>query len=68
MRHCVAGLVLTGSSFAAAGAAPIADFSPIQSGLDYHSFANVEQFRVTRFELDLRVDSDAKVLRGVVGL
>jgi aminopeptidase N len=68
MRHCVAGLVLTGSSFAAAGAAPIADFAPIQSGLDYHSFANVEQFRVTRFELDLRVDSDAKVLRGVVGL
>ena len=45
-----------------------ADLAPIQSGLDYHSFANVEQFRVTRLELDLRVDSDAKVLRGVVGL
>jgi leukotriene-A4 hydrolase len=69
MRHCVAGLVLTGSSFAAAAAAAtVADLAPIQSGLDYHSFANVEQFRVTRFELDLRVDSDAKVLRGVVGL
>ncbi len=49
---------------------PIAtsDLAPIQSGLDYHSFANVEQFRVTRLELDLRVDSDHKILRGVVGL
>jgi leukotriene-A4 hydrolase len=78
MRHCVAGLALTGSSLVAA--APVAaaaaattgalsaDLAPIQSGLDYHSFANVEQFRVTRLELDLRVDSAAKVLRGVVGL
>ncbi len=63
IRHCVAGLVLTGSSLAAA-----ADLAPIQSGLDYHSFANVEQFRVTRLSLDLRVDSEQKILRGVVGL
>ncbi|MDB6086645.1 MAG: family peptidase [Gammaproteobacteria bacterium] len=68
IRHCVAGMALTGSSWAAAGACLAADLAPIQSGLDYHSFANVEQFRVTRLELDLRVDSDAKVLRGVVGL
>jgi aminopeptidase N len=52
-----------------ASAAPLpAALSPIQSGLDYHSFANVEQFRVTHLELDLRVDSGAKVLRGIVGL
>ena len=83
IRHSVAGLVLTGSSLAAgmvaaapppppapAAAAPAAaaDLAPIQSGLDYHSFANVEQFRVTRLSLDLRVDSDQKVLRGVAGL
>src|ERR1700736_1165868 len=64
MRHCALGLMLAGSAYAATPA----DFAPIQSGLDYHSFANIEQFRVTRLELDLRVDSDARVLRGVVGL
>jgi hypothetical protein len=30
--------------------------APIEPGLDYHSFANVDQFRVTHLELDLRVD------------
>ena len=63
MRYCALGLLLAGSAYAAT-----ADPEPIQSGLDYHSFANIEQFRVTRLELDLRVDSDARVLRGVVGL
>jgi aminopeptidase N len=55
---------------AMADPAPIqaTDFAPIQSGLDYHSFANVEQFRVTRLELDLRVDPFFKTVRGVVGL
>ena len=64
IRPCALGLMLAGS----ASAATPADLAPIQSGLDYHSFANIEQFRVTRVELDLRVDSDARVLRGVVGL
>src|SRR6202043_1145964 len=64
MRHCALGLMLAGSAYAATPA----DLPPIQSGLDYHSFANIEQFRVTRLELDLRVDSDARVLGGVVGL
>jgi leukotriene-A4 hydrolase len=77
MRHHVAGLALTGLSLgwgwswgyaAVASAAAPADLEPIQSGLDYHSFANVEQFRVTRLELDLRVDPYFKVVRGVVGL
>jgi leukotriene-A4 hydrolase len=49
-------------------AAAATDFAPMQPGLDYHSFANVEQFRVTRLELDLRVDPYFKTLRGVVGL
>jgi leukotriene-A4 hydrolase len=64
IRHCALGLMLAGSAYAATPA----DLEPIQSGLDYHSFANIEQFRVTRLELDLRVDSNARVLRGVVGL
>lgn len=73
IRYCIAGLALACSSLAAAaaasaGAVPAADLAPIQPDLDYHSFANIEQFRVTRLELDLRVDSTAKVLRGVVGL
>ena len=64
IRLCALGLMLAGSTLAATPAA----LEPIQSGLDYHSFANVEQFRVTRLELDLRVDADARVLRGVAGL
>ncbi|MGD0502437.1 MAG: M1 family metallopeptidase [Steroidobacteraceae bacterium] len=57
--------VLAGSAVLAA-AGP--DLAPIQSGLDYHSFANIEQFRVTRVELNLRVDFVNKVLFGVVAL
>jgi leukotriene-A4 hydrolase len=64
IRHCALGVMLAGFAHAATPA----DLEPIQSGLDYHSFANIEQFRVTRLELDLRVDSGARVLRGVVGL
>jgi leukotriene-A4 hydrolase len=67
MRYPVAGLLLTGLSLDLGGASA-AELAPIQSGLDYHSFANVEQFRVTRLELDLRVDPFFKTLRGVVGL
>jgi aminopeptidase N len=40
----------------------------MQSGLDYHSFANVEQFRVSHVELDLRVDFHNKVLFGEAAL
>lgn len=78
MRYRVSGvlgaaLALTAGT-AAPGAAPPAvpppgaDLAPIQPGLDYHSFANVDQFRVTRVELDLRVDFFFKTVRGVVGL
>ena len=45
-----------------------ADLSPIEPGLDYHSFANVDQFRVTHIDLDLRVDLEDKVISGVVDL
>ncbi len=64
MRLCVAGLVFANS----AGPAMSEDLTPLQPGLDYHSFANVEQFRITHIELDLRVNFEWKVLDGVVGI
>ncbi len=50
-----------------AAAATAAD-GAIEPGFDYHSFANVDQFRVTHIELDLQVDLDNKVIDGVVAL
>lgn len=72
-RVCFAGALLACSCgvAAAAAAAPAPapnDLEPIQSGLDYHSFANIEQFRVTHLELNLRVDFVNKVLFGEVAL
>src|ERR1700676_4211143 len=64
MRVGVAGLVLACVGLPAAGA----ERSPIEPGLDYHSFANVDQFRATHIELDLRVDLEGKVISGVVAL
>jgi leukotriene-A4 hydrolase len=64
MRVRVAGLALACAVLPAAGA----DLSPIEPGLDYHSFANVDQFRTTHIELDLRVDLEDKVISGVVAL
>ncbi|MGD0491870.1 MAG: M1 family metallopeptidase [Steroidobacteraceae bacterium] len=59
-----AALALTAAVAAAAGT----DLAPIQSGLDYHSFANIEQFRVTHIALNLRADFRNKVLYGAVVL
>ena len=44
------------------------NLAPLQPGLDYHSFANIEQFRVTHLDLDLHVESSVQELGGVVGL
>ena len=53
----------------AGAAAPLGEnLAPLQPGLDYHSFANIEQFRVTHLDLDLRVESSVQELGGVVGL
>jgi aminopeptidase N len=72
LRFCAALLALSGGSSVAAANAPSSgagtDLAPLQTGLDYHSFANVEQFRVTHLELDLRVDFTNKVLFGAVTL
>ncbi|HLW25857.1 MAG TPA: leukotriene A4 hydrolase C-terminal domain-containing protein [Steroidobacteraceae bacterium] len=57
-----------GSHAVSATATPPSALAPLQPGLDYHSFANIEQFRATRIELDLRVDFRNKVLLGAAGL
>jgi len=64
MRVGVAGFIFACAVLPAAGA----DLSPIEPGLDYHSFANVDQFRTTHIELDLRVDLEGKAISGVVEL
>jgi leukotriene-A4 hydrolase len=48
--------------------ASAADLTPIEPGLDYHSFANVDQFRTTHLELELRVDLEDKTISGTVEL
>jgi leukotriene-A4 hydrolase len=70
LRLAALGLLLACSSRAGLAGAVGADanLAPIQSGLDYHSFANVEQFRVTHVELNLRVDFPHTVLFGAVAL
>jgi leukotriene-A4 hydrolase len=61
---CLAALALACVALGAGGA----DTGRIEPGFDYHSFANVDQFRVTHIELDLQVDLDNKVIDGVVAL
>jgi leukotriene-A4 hydrolase len=63
-RLVLMGLVLTCVGTQAGAADP----GPIEAGLDYHSFANVDQFRVTHIELDLHVDLEGKQISGVVQL
>src|SRR5450631_3277621 len=67
MRYWLAAAALAVSGGLPASAQR-ADSSPIDPTLDYHSYANVDQFRVTHLELDLRVDLEDKTIRGVVGL
>ena len=62
IRSTLGGLVL------AWGLPVIAAESPIDPGFDYHSYANVDQFRVTHIELDLRVDLEDKTISGTVAL
>jgi len=64
VRVAAAGLVLACAGLPAAGAG----LTPIEPGLDYHSYANVGQFRVTHIELDLRIDLDSKEISGTVDL
>jgi leukotriene-A4 hydrolase len=63
-RIGLAGLVLCGAGLPAGGT----DLGPIESGMDYHSYANVDQFRATHIDLELRVDLALKSITGTVDL
>jgi leukotriene-A4 hydrolase len=64
VRICLAGLVLCGAGMPAAGS----DLGPIEPGTDYHSYANVDQFRATHIDMELRVDLELKSITGTVDL
>jgi leukotriene-A4 hydrolase len=64
VRTCLAGLVLCGAGLPAVGS----DLGPIEPGLDYHSYANVDQFRATHIDMELRVDLELKSITGTVDL
>jgi leukotriene-A4 hydrolase len=67
-RAFFAVLSLTLSGPAVWSAQRTLDSGPIDPNFDYHSYANVDQFRVTHLELDLKVDLDDKTITGVAGL
>jgi leukotriene-A4 hydrolase len=68
LRHATLALACVTLRAGWCAAAPAAADSPIEPGFDYHSYANVDQFRVTHIEMDLQVDLDNKVIDGVVAL
>jgi leukotriene-A4 hydrolase len=66
VTRCLAGaLAICG---ALSGHASPTDSGPIDPAFDYHSYANVDQFRTTRLDLDLRVDFKFKTITGSVTL
>jgi leukotriene-A4 hydrolase len=58
-RRAVAGLAFVISCGPSFGA---------ESTFDYHSYANVDQFRITQLELDLKVDLDDRTISGIAAL
>jgi len=69
MKASWISLWVAGPALACMGlSAAAADLGPIEPGLDYHSYANVDQFRATHLELELRVDLDDKTIGGTVAL
>ncbi len=58
-RSCLAGLALICATLRAGG---------VTLDSDPHSFANVDQFRASHIELDLRIDLDDKTIDGTVTL
>jgi leukotriene-A4 hydrolase len=67
-RRAVAVLALISCGAHSFGASHVVDNGPIDPGFDYHSYANVDQFRATHLELEMRVDLDAKTITGVAGI
>jgi aminopeptidase N len=67
MRSCVAGLALAMSGGLAVSAQRV-DLGAIDPNFDYHTYANVDQFRVTHLDLDLRVDMKFQSITGRAAL
>jgi leukotriene-A4 hydrolase len=68
IRRYLAGLALTISVGLSFGAEHAADAAAMAATFDYHSYANVDQFRVIHLELDLRVDMVGQTISGVAAL
>jgi len=56
------------AAFAGVAALPVQGAEAIRPGVDYHSFANVSEFRVRHVDLDLVVDFKARRLIGYTDL
>ena len=71
-RWCLAARALALSALAASGGLSLGaervDLGAIDPNFDYHSYANVDQFRVTHLDLDLRVDMKFQGITGRVVL
>jgi aminopeptidase N len=65
-RGILAGLLAMSTGLQCSAAS--ADAGPIDPGFDYHSYANVDQFRTTQLDLNLRVDFKFKTIVGSVTL
>lgn len=67
MRRCAAGLALAMSGGLALSAQRV-DLGAIDPNFDYHTYANLDQFRVTHLDLDLRVDMKFQSITGRAAL
>ncbi|HEY6621996.1 MAG TPA: M1 family metallopeptidase [Steroidobacteraceae bacterium] len=67
MTRLILAASLAMSAAFSCGASPT-DAGPIDPAFDYHSYANVDQFRTTHLDLDLRVDFHFKNISGSVTL
>jgi leukotriene-A4 hydrolase len=65
-RRLAAGALAIFAAFTCGASAT--DSGPLDPGFDYHSYANVDQFRTTHLDLDLRVDFQFKTITGSVTL
>jgi leukotriene-A4 hydrolase len=66
--RCLASLALIFSGGPSFGAEPVPDPAPSAATFDYHSYANIDQFRVTHLELDLKVDMSGRTIAGIAVL
>jgi len=71
-RWCLAARALALSALAASGGLSLGaervDLGAIDPNFDYHSYANVDQFRVTHLDLELRVDFEFQSITGRAAL